>query len=272
MPVKKVKPTSNARRGMTVDTFTDITKKSPEKSLLMPLKKNAGRSLGKITIRHRGGGAKRMYRLIDFKQFGYKEAEVTAIEYDPNRSARIALISFDGGKGYMVAPQGLKVGQKLEFGDEAEPRTGNRMSIKKIPIGTQVFNVEMYPGRGAQLVRSAGASAQIVGREEGFVHLRLPSGEIRKINENSWASIGNVSNPEHNIIKIGKAGRKRWMGIRPTVRGKAMNPVDHPHGGGEGGTDIGLIHRKPPWGAPALGHKTRRKPAPMVIRSRKKKR
>ncbi|OIP24628.1 50S ribosomal protein L2 [bacterium CG2_30_37_16] len=272
MPVVKVKPTTNARRGMTVDTFSDITKIKPEKSLIVPLKKNAGRSYGKITIRHRGGGAKRMYRLIDFKQFNYKNATVESIEYDPNRSARIALISYEGGKGYMVAPQGLKVGAKLEFGEEAEPKAGNRMSLKRIPVGTQVFNVEIYPGRGAQLVRSAGVSAQIVGREEGFIHVRMPSGEIRLINENSWASIGNVSNSEHGLIKVGKAGRKRWMGIRPTVRGKAMNPVDHPHGGGEGGCDIGLIHPKTPWGAPALGYKTRRMPNKMVIRSRKKKR
>jgi len=272
MPVKKVKPTTNARRGMTIDTFADITKKNPEKSLIVPLKKNAGRSNGKITIRHRGGGSKRMYRLIDFKQFLYKEAIVVAIEYDPNRSTRIALIKFDTNKAYMVAPQGLEVGQKLYFGEDAEPKIGNRMPLKNIPVGTQIFNIEIYPGRGAQLVRSAGGFAQIAGREEGFIQIKLPSGEVRKINDRCWASIGNVSNPERNIIKIGKAGRKRWMGIRPTVRGKAMNPVDHPHGGGEGGTDIGLVHPKTPWGAPALGYKTRRKPNPMVIRSRKKKR
>lgn len=274
MAVKVLKPTSNARRGMSVDDFRDITKKKPEKDLVRPLKKKAGRNAqGKITVRHRGGGAKRQYRLIDFKMLNDTKAVVEAIEYDPNRSARIALIVLENGKkAYIIAPSGLKKGSKITFGQEAEVRTGNRKALKDIPVGTIIYNIELIPGKGGQIARSAGTKAQLMAKEGGIAQVKLPSGEIRIIPEAALASIGSVSNPEHSNIKIGKAGRVRKMGIRPTVRGKAMNPVDHPHGGGEGGTDIGLIHPKTPWGAPALGYKTRNRKKQsnrLIIRGRK---
>lgn len=275
MGIKVLKPTSNARRGMSVDDFKDITKKSPEKALTAPIKKKAGRNAqGKITVRHRGGGVKRAYRLVDFKLLENVKAVVEAIEYDPNRSARIALIKKeDGKKLYIIAPAGLRVGAKLVFGDEAEIRTGNRKALKDIPVGTIVYNVELFPGKGGQIARSAGTKAQLMAKEGGMTQIKLPSGEIRVVPENCLASIGVVSNTEHSNIKIGKAGRTRHMGFRPTVRGKAMNPVDHPHGGGEGGTSIGLKHPKTPWGVAALGLKTRNRKKQsngLIIRSRKK--
>jgi len=275
MAVKVLKPTSNARRGMSVDDFADITKKKPEKSLTNVNKNKAGRnSQGKITVRHRGGGARRAYRLVDFKLIGDDKAVVKSIEYDPNRSARIALIEKeDGAKLYMIAPTGIKVGTKVTFGKEAETRTGNRKLLKDIPVGTTVYNIELFPGKGGQIARSAGTKAQLMAKEGGMTQIKLPSGEIRLVSEDCLASIGTVSNPEHSNIKIGKAGRKRHMRIRPTVRGKAMNPVDHPHGGGEGGTSIGLKNPKTPWGVPALGLKTRNRKklsSRFIIKSRKK--
>jgi len=275
MAVKVLKPTSNARRGMSVDDFADITKKKPEKSLTNVTKNKAGRnSQGKITVRHRGGGARRAYRLVDFKLIGDDKAVVKSIEYDPNRSARIALMEKeDGTKLYMIAPTGIKVGSKVTFGSEAETRTGNRKLLKDIPVGTTVYNIELFPGKGGQIARSAGTKAQLMAKEGGMTQIKLPSGEIRLVSEDCLASIGVVSNPEHSNIKIGKAGRKRHMRIRPTVRGKAMNPVDHPHGGGEGGTSIGLKNPKTPWGVPALGLKTRNRKklsSRFIIKSRKK--
>lgn len=275
MAVKTLKPTSNARRGMSTDDFHDITKKYPEKSLLAPLKRKAGRnSQGKITIRHRGGRAKRAYRLVDFKILENVKATVEAIEYDPNRSARVALLKKENGrKLYIIAPAGLEVGAKLAFGSQAEVRTGNRKALKDIPVGTIIYNVELFPGKGGQIARSAGTKAQLMAKEAGSAQVKLPSGEIRLMSENCLASLGIVSNPEHSNIKIGKAGRKRHMGFRPTVRGKAMNPVDHPHGGGEGQAPIGLKNPKTPWGKPALGLKTRSRKKEsnnLIIRSRKK--
>jgi len=238
-------------------------------------KNKAGRnSQGKITVRHRGGGARRAYRLVDFKLIGDDKAVVKSIEYDPNRSARIALMEKeDGTKLYMIAPTGIKVGSKVTFGSEAETRTGNRKLLKDIPVGTTVYNIELFPGKGGQIARSAGTKAQLMAKEGGMTQIKLPSGEIRLVSEDCLASIGVVSNPEHSNIKIGKAGRKRHMRIRPTVRGKAMNPVDHPHGGGEGGTSIGLKNPKTPWGVPALGLKTRNRKklsSRFIIKSRKK--
>jgi len=277
MGIKLVKPTSNARRGMSVDDFADITKKTPEKELTAPLKSKAGRNAqGKITVRHRGGGVKRKYRIIDFKMAGNLKATVESIEYDPNRSARIALIKLeDGKKAYIIAPVGLKKGAKVTFGESADVRTANRKKLKDIPVGTIIYNVELIPGKGGQIARSAGTKAQLMAKEGGQAQVKLPSGEIRIVPEDSLANIGTVSNPEHSNIKIGKAGRVRKMGFRPTVRGKAMNPVDHPHGGGEGGTDIGLIHPKTPWGAPALGYKTRNRKKQsnkLIVRSRRQSR
>jgi len=276
MAVKLLKPTSNARRGMSVDDFADITVKKPVKSLTTFIKRKAGRNAqGKITIRHRGGGAKRQYRLVDFKMLGNEKYTIETIEYDPNRSARIALIKGKDGKlAYVLAPTGAKVGAKLEFGEEAEIRNGNRKRLADIPVGTTIYAIEMEPGKGAQMVRSAGTKAQLMAKEGGMIQVKLPSGEIRLVTEDCLASIGTVSNPEHNNIKIGSAGRKRHMGFRPTVRGKAMNPVDHPHGGGEGGTSIALASGpKTPWGKPALGKKTRNKKKlsnSLIVKARKK--
>ncbi len=275
MAVKFVKPTTNARRKMSMDDFLDITKKKPEKSLVTVIKKKAGRNAqGKITVRHRGGGAKRKYRIIDFKMTGNIEGKITAIEYDPNRNARIALVEkTGGGKFYMIAPKNARVGKKIMAGEKADVRSGNRMSLKDIPVGTVIYNIELIPGKGGQLARSAGARAQLMAKEGKYVQVKLPSGEQRLVLKECLAQVGEVSNPEHKNIKVGKAGRKRHMGIRPTVRGKAMNPVDHPHGGGEGGTDIGLVHPKTPWGMPALGFKTRNRKArssKMIVRGRKR--
>ncbi|AAM25432.1 MAG: 50S ribosomal protein L2 [Caldanaerobacter subterraneus] len=262
MGIKAYKPTSPGRRQMTVLTFEEITKKEPEKSLLAPLTKKAGRNVyGRITVRHRGGGHKRRYRIIDFKRD--KDGipgKVAAIEYDPNRTAFIALIHYaDGEKRYIIAPHGLKVGDIVESGENVDIKVGNALPLRNIPVGTIVHNIELIPGKGGQLVRAAGAAAQLMAKEGDYVHIRMPSGEIRLINANCRATIGQVSNIDHENVKIGKAGRSRWLGIRPTVRGSAMNPVDHPHGGGEGKAPIGHPGPLTPWGKPALGYKTRKK-------------
>ncbi len=262
MGIKQYKPTSPGRRGATGYTFEEITKKKPEKSLTVPVKKKGGRNRqGRVTVRHRGGGAKRMLRLIDFKRdnFGVP-GKVAAIEYDPNRSARIALIHYaDGDKRYILWPVGLKVGDTVMCGPEAEIRPGNALPLRRIPLGTAVHNVELALKRGGQLVRSAGGSAQVMAKEERYVLVRLPSGEIRKILADCLATIGQVGNVEHSQIKLGRAGRSRLMGRRPKVRGSAMNPRDHPHGGGEGKSPIGMPGPKTPWGKPALGYRTRRR-------------
>lgn len=261
---------------MTGSTFEEITKKKPEKSLLLPLKKRAGRNnKGRITVRHRGGGAKRRLRIIDFKRdkIGIP-GRVAAIEYDPNRSARIALIYYvDGDKRYILAPLGLKVDDMIKAGADAEVKPGNAMPLKNIPSGTMIHNIEMQPGKGAQLVRSAGMVAQIVALEGDYALIRLPSGESRRIRSECMATIGQVGNVDHQGIKLGKAGRKRWLGWRPTVRGSAMTPRDHPHGGGEGRSPIGLPGPKTPWGKPALGYKTRKPKASdrLIVKRRGKK-
>ncbi len=259
MPIKQYRPTSPGRRGMSVSTFEEITKTKPEKSLTVRLKKHAGRNnQGKITVRHRGGGAKRAYRLIDFKRnkLGVP-ARVAAIEYDPNRSARIALLHYvDGEKRYIIAPVGLKVGDKVEAGPDADIKTGNALPLKNIPAGTTVHNIELQRGRGGQMARGAGASAQLMAKDGDYALLRLPSGEQRKVHILCMATIGQVGNTDHENINLGKAGRSRHMGRRPTVRGSAMNPRDHPHGGGEGRAPIGG-QPQTPWGKPALGYKTR---------------
>lgn len=262
MGIKAYKPTSPGRRQMTVLTFEEITKKEPEKSLLAPLTKKAGRNVyGRITVRHRGGGHKRRYRIIDFKRD--KDGipgKVAAIEYDPNRTAFIALIHYaDGEKRYIIAPHGLKVGDIVESGENVDIKVGNALPLRNIPVGTIVHNIELIPGKGGQLVRAAGAAAQLMAKEGDYVHIRMPSGEIRLINANCRATIGQVSNIDHENVKIGKAGRSRWLGRRPAVRGSAMNPVDHPHGGGEGKAPIGHPGPLTPWGKPALGYKTRKK-------------
>ena len=264
MPVKSFKPTSPGRRQMTVSTFEEITKTDPERSLLAPLHKQGGRNnAGRLSVRHKGGGHKRMYRVIDFKR--KKDdvpAKVASIEYDPNRSANIALLHYaDGAKAYILAPNGLQVGQTVVSGPNADIKVGNALPIKNIPVGTLLHNIEMKPGKGAQLVRSAGASAQLMAKEGIYATLRMPSSEMRMVHLDCRATIGQVGNLEYENVSIGKAGRTRWLGIRPTVRGAVMNPVDHPHGGGEGRNPIG---RNPvtPWGKPALGAKTRKKKNP----------
>ncbi|QXM07314.1 50S ribosomal protein L2 [Crassaminicella indica] len=262
MGIKKFNPTSPALRQMTVSTFEEITKKEPEKSLLVPLTKKAGRNAqGKITVRHRGGGAKRKYRIIDFKR--NKDgipAKVTAIEYDPNRSANIALLTYaDGEKRYIIAPNKLNVGDTVMSGEGADIKVGNALKLKDIPVGTVIHNIEMKPGKGAQLVRAAGNSAQLMAKEGKYAQVRLPSGEVRLVSINCKATIGQVGNLDHENITIGKAGRKRHMGIRPTVRGSVMNPNDHPHGGGEGRAPVGRPSPMTPWGKPAIGYKTRKK-------------
>lgn len=261
MAVKVYKPTSAGRRHMSGSSFDEITKDKPEKSLLKPLKRKAGRNnQGRITVRHRGGGAKRRLRIIDFKRnkLGVP-GRVAAIEYDPNRSARIALIYYaDGEKRYILAPVGLNVDDTISSGEDAELKPGNALPLKNIPGGTVIHNVELEPGRGGQMVRGAGAAAQLMDKEGDYALVRLPSGEMRRIRSVCLATIGQVGNVEHQGIEIGKAGRKRWLGIRPTVRGSAMSPRDHPHGGGEGRSPIGLPGPKTPWGKPALGYKTRK--------------
>lgn len=277
MGIKSFKPTSPGIRQMTMHTFEEITKTTPEKSLLQRLTKKAGRNVyGRITVRHQGGGHKRMYRLIDFKrnEFDGIPASIVAIEYDPNRTARIALVQYANGvKRYILAPVGLKVGDSIVSGTGADIKTGNTLPLANIPVGTLVHNVELRPGRGAQLVRSAGASAQIMAKEGGFALLRLPSGEQRKVHLTCRATIGQVGNLENENIVIGKAGRTRHLGIRPTVRGSVMNPVDHPHGGGEGRSPIGRPGPVTPWGKPTLGYKTRKrnKKSDQYIVSRRKK-
>ena len=262
MGIKQYKPTSPGRRGATGQTFEEITKRKPEKALTVPLKKKAGRNAqGRVTVRHRGGGAKRQLRIIDFKRnnFGVP-GKVAAIEYDPNRSARIALIHYaDGDKRYILWPVGLKVGDVVMSGSEAEIRPGNALPMKNIPLGTAVHNVELYLKRGGQMVRSAGSSAQLLAKEGDYVLLRLPSGEVRKVLADCVATIGQVGNVEHSQMKLGRAGRSRLLGRRPQVRGSAMNPRDHPHGGGEGKAGIGMPGPKTPWGKPALGYRTRRR-------------
>lgn len=261
MAIKVYKPTTNARRNMSVTDYSELSKVAPEKSLLAPLKKNSGRnSYGRITVRHRGGGNRRKYRIIDFKRqkFGV-EGTVKTLEYDPNRSAFIALIEYaDGEKAYIIAPNGIKVGDKIVAGADADIRPGNALPLTAIPTGTFIHNVELYPGRGAQLARAAGNMAQLMAKENGMALLRLPSGELRNVPETCMATIGQVSNTDHENVKIGKAGRKRNMGIRPTVRGSVMNPNDHPHGGGEGKSPVGRPGPVTPWGKPALGYKTRK--------------
>ena len=263
MPTKKFKPTTPSRRFMSVPTFEEITKFTPEKSLVVIKKKFAGRnSYGRITVRHRGGGNKLKYRIIDFKRSNTLPATVIGIEYDPNRSAYIALLqNTEGEKSYIVAPVGLTDGDVVYTGPDADIKPGNTLPIENIPVGTFIHNIELYPGKGAQLVRSAGVAAQLVSKENGVALVRLPSGEVRIIRLDCKATIGQVGNIEHDTVKLGKAGKKRHMGIRPTVRGSVMNPCDHPHGGGEGKSPIGRPSPVTPWGKPALGYKTRDKKA-----------
>ncbi len=261
MAIKNYKPTSPARRNMSVTDYSALSKVEPEKSLLAPLNKKSGRnSYGRITVRHRGGGNRNKYRIIDFKRRKFDvEATVVSLEYDPNRSAHIALIEYtDGVKSYIIAPVGLKVGDKVVSGPSADIKPGNALPLVNIPVGTFVHNVELYPGKGAQLARSAGNMAQLMAKENGLALLRLPSGELRNVPENCMATIGQVGNIDHENVKIGKAGRKRNMGWRPTVRGSVMNPNDHPHGGGEGKSPVGRPGPVTPWGKPALGYKTRK--------------
>ena len=262
MSIKVFKPTTNARRNMSVTDYSDLSKVAPEKSLLKPLNKNSGRnSYGRITVRHRGGGNRRKYRVIDFKRTKFDiEATVKTLEYDPNRSAHIALIEYtDGVKSYILAPVGLKVGDKVVAGPSADIKPGNALPLVNIPVGTFVHNVELYPGKGGQLARAAGNAAQLMAKEGVYALLRLPSGELRNVPVNCMATVGQVGNLDHENVKIGKAGRTRHMGIRPTVRGSVMNPNDHPHGGGEGKSPIGRPGPVTPWGKPALGYKTRAK-------------
>ena len=276
MGIKKFKPTSPARRHMTVSTFEEITKKEPEKALVVSLNKSSGRnSQGRITIRHRGGGEKKKYRIIDFKR--NKDGipgKVAAIEYDPNRTANIALIHYvDGEKRYILAPYKLKVGDVIESGENADIKIGNTLKLKDMPVGTTVHNVELKPGKGAQLARSAGSEAQLMAKEGKYAQIKLPSGEFRLVSIDCRATIGQVGNIDHELITIGKAGKSRHMGKRPAVRGSVMNPVDHPHGGGEGKTGIGMPAPKTPWGKPALGYKTRKKnkkSKQYIVRSRTK--
>ncbi len=276
MAVKRFKPTSPGRRFATVSTFEEITKKKPEKSLLAPLSKNAGRNAyGRMTVRHRGGGHKRSYRIIDFKRDKDNvPAKVAGIEYDPNRTANIALLHyFDGEKRYILAPMGLRTGQKVVSGNKVEVRPGNAMPLRSIPVGTFVHNIEMKQGAGGQLARSAGTAAQLAAKEGKMAHIRLPSGEVRLVPLDCRATVGQIGNVEHENLTIGKAGRSRWIGRRPTVRGSVMNPCDHPHGGGEGRAPIGLPSPVTPWGKPTLGYKTRRKKKESdkyIIRRRKK--
>jgi len=261
MPTKIYKPTSPGRRGMTGSTFSEITKSKPEKSLVVPLKKKAGRNnSGHLSVRHRGGGHKRMYRRIDFKRDKVGViGTVVAIEYDPNRGPRIALVQYeDGEKRYMVAPVGLKVGTQVVSSPDAELAVGNSLPLRNIPTGTTIHNIELRPGQGAKLVRSAGNSAQLMAKDGDWAQIRLPSGEVHRVHCDCKATIGQVGNPEHAAMKLGKAGRSRWLGIRPTVRGSVMNPRDHPHGGGEGKAPRGG-QPQTPWGKPAMGYRTRRR-------------
>ncbi|MGE5417913.1 MAG: 50S ribosomal protein L2 [Acidobacteriota bacterium] len=274
MPIKSFKPTTPSRRQMTVLTFEELTKKAPEKSLTAPLFQKAGRNAyGRVTVRHQGGGHKRRYRIIDFKrQKDGVPAKVAAIEYDPNRSANIALLHYkDGDKRYILAPNGLKVGDTVMNGPEADIKVGNTLALKNIPVGSVIHNIELRPGKGGQIVRSAGTSAQLMAKEGDYAHVRLPSTEVRLIHINCRATIGQVGNLDHENVTIGKAGRSRWLGIRPTVRGSVMNPVDHPHGGGEGRAPVGRKYPVSPWGKIAIGGKTRKKKPSdkMIVKKRK---
>ena len=274
MAIKFYKPTTNARRNMSVTDYSELSKVAPERSLLVSLKKNSGRnSYGRITVRHRGGGVRTKYRVIDFKRDkAGVPATVESIEYDPNRSAFIALLKYeDGEKSYILQPVGLKIGDTVVSGEGADIKPGNALALKDVPTGTVVHNVELYPGRGGQLARAAGNSAQLMAKENGYALLRLPSGELRNVSADCMATIGQVGNVDHENVKIGKAGRKRHMGWRPTVRGSVMNPNDHPHGGGEGKAPIGSPGPVTPWGKPALGYKTRRtkKPSDKLIVKRR---
>ena len=273
MAIRNYKPTTNARRGMSTLINDEITTNKPEKSLLAPISKKAGRNnQGKITVRHQGGGEKRKYRIIDFKRnkFGI-EGTVASVEYDPNRSSNICLINYaDGEKRYILAPKGIKVGMKVISAENADIKVGNTLPIANIPVGTTVHNVELKPGKGGELARSAGSSVQILGREDNYVLVRLTSGEVRKVLGTCLATVGEVGNEDYGLVKLGKAGRKRHMGIRPTVRGSVMNPNDHPHGGGEGKAPVGRSGPMTPWGKPALGYKTRKKKASdkLIVRRR----
>jgi large subunit ribosomal protein L2 len=273
MATKTLKPNTGARRNMSVADFSKLTRKRPEKSLIVAKKQRAGRNnQGKITIRHRGGGVKRHLRLVDFK-LDKVEAKIIAFEYDPNRSARLALVELENGtKAYILATTAMRVGQTLSAGENAEIKSGNRLRLRDIPQGSIICNIELQAGGGGTMARSAGAKAQLAAKEGDFVQVKLPSGEVRFVHQDCYATVGQIGNLDHQNIKIGNAGRKRRMGIRPTVRGKAMNPVDHPHGGGEGGSPIGLKNPKTPWGKPALGLKTRRRKYSndMIVRERKR--
>ncbi len=274
MSIRMIKPMTNGTRNMSVTDYSELSKVAPERSLLAPLNKKAGRnSYGRITVRHRGGGNRRKYRIIDFKRNKFDmPATVMTLEYDPNRSAHIALIQYeDGTKSYILAPVGLKVGDKVESGANADIKPGNALPLTNIPTGTFIHNVELYPGRGGQLARSAGNAAQLMAKEGAYALLRLPSGELRNVPVTCMATVGQVGNTDHENVKIGKAGRTRHMGIRPTVRGSVMNPNDHPHGGGEGKSPIGRPGPVTPWGKPALGYKTRNKKKAsdkMIVRRR----
>ncbi|KKK33429.1 50S ribosomal protein L2 [Salinicoccus sediminis] len=277
MAIKKYKPTTNARRNMTGSDFAEITSTTPERTLLQPLPKKAGRNnQGKMTVRHKGGGHKRQYRVIDFKRIkDGVPGRIATIEYDPNRSANIALVVYaDGAKSYILAPKGVKVGHEIMSGPDADIKTGNAMALQDIPVGTTIHNIELKPGRGGQLVRSAGANAQVLGKEGKYVLVRLRSGEVRMILATCRATIGSVGNEQHELINVGKAGRSRWKRQRPTVRGSVMNPNDHPHGGGEGRAPIGRPSPMSPWGKPTLGKKTRRgknRSDKLIVRKRKNK-
>ncbi|HSR21553.1 MAG TPA: 50S ribosomal protein L2 [Anaerolineales bacterium] len=261
MAVKKYKPTTPGQRGMTSYTFEEITRSEPERSLIAPLRKHGGRNVhGRVTVRHRGGGHRRQMRILDFRRDKHGiPAVVAAIEYDPNRTARLALLHYaDGEKRYILAPVDLKVGDALMSGPDSEIRAGNSLPIANIPVGTLIHNIELKSGRGGQIVRTAGGSAQLLSKEGDFAHVRLPSGEVRLVGQRCYATVGTIGNVDHSNVKLGKAGRKRHKGIRPTVRGSAMSPRDHPHGGGEGRQPVGLPGPKSPWGKPTLGYKTRR--------------
>lgn len=277
MGIKSYKPTSPGRRGMTGDAFDDITKREPEPSLIRPRRRRGGRDFhGRVTVRHRGGGERRFLRQVDFKREKHGiSARVAGIEYDPNRSARLALLHYaDGEKRYILAPLGLRVGDELQAGPQAEIRPGNCLPLANIPLGTLIHNLELQEGRGGQLVRSAGVAAQLLGKEGTFAAVRLPSGEVRRVRQTCYATVGEVGNPDHGNIKLGKAGRSRHRGIRPTVRGTAMSPRDHPHGGGEGRQPTGMPGPKSPWGKPTRGYKTRRRKYSDadILRRRTKKR
>lgn len=276
MAVKKYKPNTPGQRNKTGYTFEEITKKTPERSLITPLRRKGGRNAqGRVTVRHRGGGARRYIRLVDFKRDKHGiPARVAAIEYDPNRTARLALLFYaDGEKRYIIAPLGVKVGDTLMSGPESDIKPGNSLPISNIPVGTMIHNVELKEGKGAQMVRSAGASAQLVAKEGDYAQIRLPSTEVRLVRQGCYATVGQVGNVDHSNIKLGKAGRKRHLGVRPTVRGSAMNPNDHPHGGGEGRQPIGMPGPKSPWGKPTLGYKTRQNKSTdkYIVRRRKRK-